>query len=629
MAIRLSFVLVLLILSHGLVLPAAGQAPAASASALTADAVDDPWLSEQGPVVAERVEVAREQVYAAWSESSKLAYARTAAARRVRLELGLGDLVAPAHVILGEMTDDDPEIYTAFALDLAPGVPLFQIAHVRALLATGDIGAAIGAMGDVIWAVTENLSARLWLIENFSFVLLIVVLAAPFGFILLAALEAFPHAAHDLGDLLAGPRMPGFARSAALAAFVLTPLVLGEGAIGLALSLFVLAFVYGKARQRSVLVMAAILLVIGLHPLAQFVSVVTTLVDRDPVARSVMAVISGLEANTDAERLEAVGNDDSATAHALAYRARRYGLEELSRSRLELLAEQDPSDGYVLAALGNIEMRRGNTGSAIGLYERASSEIDSETLYFDLSQAYARAFRMEESEASLSQAQRINSHTVAALSSLGDAALVADLPFPSGLLQDRFRRSAMRQEAPINLVETLAPGWLGFRWFVTAGAFGLAILFCLFYAGRFEHASRCARCGHRICTRCEETVWSEEICDDCHHLFQNPDATDPSLRMARLQALSKRRVRIDRIVLVGALLITGVAGLASRRPDFAMFGLLLFSWIAVWAVWPSGIFDDPLLMGHAAFLCFAIPGVLAGLSYAGIILASLVVRKNL
>jgi ribosomal protein L37AE/L43A len=187
----------------------------------------------------------------------------------------------------------------------------------------------------------------------------------------------------------------------------------------------------------------------------------------------------------------------------------------------------------------------------------------------------------------------------------------------------------LSQDQHFDPILTLAPGRLGENEWMTAGGFSLAMLFGLLIANRYDHSSKCTRCGHRICTRCEETVWSEEICEDCHHLFQNPTLTDPSLRMARLQALSKRSVGIDRIVLAGSLLIPGVAGLASRRPDYAMLGLLSFGWIAAWIAWPLGVFDDPILMGDAAMLCFAIPGVLAVLSYGGIVAASMVARKNL
>ncbi len=609
--------------------PALGEGVVDSAPVSVADPTDDPWLSEQGPAVARPAEVAREQVIAAWSEAPEAAYARAAALRRVRLELGVGDLLVPARVILNSATEENPEIYTGFARDLAPGVPSIQIEHARALIGSGDIGAATKAMGAGLRSVALNLSAQLWVVENLAFFLLVVVLVASLGLISLAALGVFPHAAHDLGDLLAGRRMPAFARTAALAALLWVPLLLGEGVIGLMLALFIVAFAYGKARTRNVLVMAAALLVIGLHPLAQFVSIATTLVDQDPVADSVMAVIRGTETQADVERLEAVDDGDLAAAHALAYRARRYGLEELSQMRLEALGERYPTDGYVLAARGNIEMRRGDAEAAIGFYERAAAQLDSAVLLFDLSQAYASGFRMEEYEATLVRAQGLDGDVVADLSSFGDPDLVADLPFPTSLLRDRFISLAMTESPHFDLAAALAPGRLGGHWFLTASAFALAALFCLLFANRFDHASQCGRCGHRICTRCEETVWSEEICEDCHHLFMYPAETDPSLRMARLQALSKREVRIDRMVLAASLLIPGVAGLAARRPDFAMFGLLLFGWIAAWIAWPAGVFEDPLLMGFAAVLCMAVPGVLSVIGYGGIVLASLVVRNKL
>ena len=627
MASRRSLAVFILSLICLMSLPATAEVIPGTASA--ADAINDPWLSEEGPAIAEPVDEAEEQVAAAWRAAPPAAYARAAALRRVRLELGVDDLLTPARVILKEASDGDPKIYTEFARDLAPGAPAIQLAHAQALSASGDIGAATKSFGAAMWTIAAGLPAQLWLLENFTFILWIVVIAASLSFILLSALQTFPHAAHDLGDLIAGSRTPAFVRSAALAAFILIPLALGEGVIGLALTLFIVAFAYGQARQRNVLVMAAVLLVIALHPLAQLVSIATTLVDRDPVVRSVMDVVAGVGTRADVELLESVAGQDVAAAHALVYRARRNGLEEESRTRLEALSERVPEDGYVLTALGNIEMRRGRADVAIGLYERASAEVDSPTLLFNLSQAYASVFRMEEYEGTLVRAQAMDSDVVAALSSLDDASLVADLPYPFRMLQERLAAIALSEEGQLDLAIVLAPGRIGEHWGVTAGAFVLAALLCLLFANRFDHGSQCDRCGHRICKRCQETVWSEEICEDCHHLFRSSAATDPSLRMARLQALARRELRIDRLLLAGSLLIPGVAGLVARRPDFAMFGLLLFGWIAAWVAWPAGVFEDPLLLGDAGILCFAIAGVLSVVAYSGIVLASLVARKKI
>lgn len=592
------------------------------------DPTDDPWLAEEGPAVSLSPEIARERVITAWREAPPRPHARSTALLRERLELGLGDLLAPASSIAAEHSEVDPTLYTEMARSLAPGLPSIQMAHAIALWRGGDVGTSILFLGRAFAATLVSLPAQLWLLENLAQLLLIVVLSASIAFVLLAAIQAFPHAAHDFGDLWSG-RMPAFARFAALACVVLVPLHLGEGVLGVVLVLFTIAFVYGGGRQRNALVISAVLLVIGLHPLAQVARVTTGLLDRDPVLRSTLSVLGGTENEADVERLESAFEDDLMAAHALAYRARRYGLEEQSRQRLQSILERNPTDAVALANLGNIQKRRGDIAAAIALYERAAEQIDSPTLLFDLSQAYATTFRMEEYESALVRAQSLDGAEVAALSSLDDAELVADLGFPFALARERLRPLVLSARYDSRAIDAIAPGRLGDSWMRTGGAFALAVLFSLLFASRWDHSSQCARCGHRICTRCEETVWSEDICEDCHHLFQNPAATDPSLRRARLQALSMRESRFERAWLVLSLLIPGVAGFAARRPDLAIFGLLLFSWAAAWVVWPAGIQVDPMLMGDVAALTFAVPGVLAILAYAGVVVVSLVMRKSL
>ena len=607
--------------------PSAVPTPAETV-AVSADPLDDPWLSEEGPAIARPVEVAQEQSRASWAAAKPTAHSRAASLRRTRLELGLGDLPAPATLIAAAATEEEPEVYSHLAREVAPGIPAFQIEHAAVLWTSGDIGAALLTAGRAGLTVATSLPAQLWLLENISFVLLVVVLAAPLGFILLAAFQVYSHAAHDLGDIFSN-HMPTFARYALLAGILLVPLVLGEGLLGVALGLFVLAFVYGGSGQRNALVMAAVLLVIGLHPLAQISSIAANLIDSDPVAGSVLQVLDGTETSADLERLEAAAPNDLAAIHALAYRDRRFGLVESSRARYEEIIDRVSNDVVALANLGNIAQRRGETDTAIDYYERAAAQENDATLLFSLSQAYASAFRMEEYEATLVRAQKADDQAVAALSSLDDAALVADLRFPvSHLIRDRLISLALSQKADLGPIAMLAPGRLGEAWYLTGGAFALIVLSSLLFANSWAHASLCTRCGHRICERCEETVWSEEICEDCHHLFQYPEATDPSLRMARLQALSEREVKFDRVWLALSVMIPGMAGFASRRADLAMFGLLLFAWIVTWASWPTGVFEDPLLMGSAAILCFAIPGALAVLAYISVVALSLIVRKN-
>jgi hypothetical protein len=579
------------------------------------------------PVESPLVETPRDRVVEAWRIAPPTPHSRTMALRRLRLEYGLGDLRAPAEVVFASGVSEEIGEATELARALAPQMPALQWVHVQDLWRGREPGAAVKAFGEMLWDAAHQLPAQLWLLGNGLLLAWVVSLASAFAFMAMLGLKAFSHAAHDLGDVLSGG-MPVFARWALLASVALVPIWLGEGLAGLALVCFALAFVYAKGRERSVLVMAATLWVVALHPLAQWASIAATVVELDPITRSTLAVTKGIGSRADVERLEAESADDLAAAHALVYRARRFGMEQLEMEQLDAMAERWPTDPVVLANRANIEMRAGRTKAAVSGFERAAAQIDSPTLLFDLSQAYASLFRMEEYEATLARAQRIGDREVQALSSLSDPKLVADLVFPIEILRDRLRTRGLAEAPTAQLTEWIAPGRLGAGWGATAIAFAAVVLATGLFGGRFDRSSLCTRCGHRICTRCEETVWSDELCEDCHHLFKNPEATDPKLRMARLQALARRESRIQGLIGVGSLLVPGIAGLAMRRPDLALLGIALFAWIAIWVRWPAGVLVDPLWLGSLAPLCFTVLGSIALVAYAAIVVGSLVSSRN-
>lgn len=579
------------------------------------------------PVESPPVEHPRDRVVEAWRIAPPTPHSRAVALRRLRLEYGLGDLRAPALVVLASGVSEEIGEATELARALAPQMPALQWLHVQDLWRGREPGAAVKAFGEMLWDAAHQLPAQLWLLGNGLLLAWIVSLASAFAFMAMLGLKAFSHAAHDLGDGLSGG-MPEFARWALLAGVALVPLWLGEGVAGLALVCFAIAFVYAKGRERSVLVMAATLWVVALHPLAQWASIAATVVELDPITRSTLAVTKGIGSRADLERLEAESADDLAAAHALAYRARRFGMDQLAMEQLDAMAERWPTDPVMLANRANIEMRAGRTEAAVSGFERAAAQIDSPTLLFDLSQAYASLFRMDEYEATLARAQRIGDREVQALSSLSDPKLVADLGFPIEILRDRLRTRGLAETPTAQLTEWIAPGRLGAGWGATAIGFAAVVLATGLFGGRFDRSSVCSRCGHRICTRCEETVWSDELCEDCHHLFKNPEATDPKLRMARLQALARRESRIQGLISVGTVLVPGIAGLAMRRPDLALLGIALFAWIAIWVRWPAGVLVDPLWLGALAPLGFTVLGSVAVVAYAAIVVGSLVSSRN-
>ncbi len=610
------------------VAPATAPALVSAAAADVDPMLEDPWLSEAGPLLeAPPAEVPRDRVVEAWRAAPATPHARAAALRRLRLEYGLGDLRAPAQAVHAAALAEDADEATRLALDLAPQMPAMRWAGIQDLWRGGEAGAALKAFGTMAWEVAHQLDSQLWLLGNGLLLAWIVSLVSAFVFLAMLGLKAFSHAAHDLGDVLSLD-MPAFARWALLAGMLLVPIWLGEGLAGLALGCFAIAFLYGKGRERSVLLMAATLWVVALHPLAQWASIATTVVEQDEITRSALAVTKGIGARADVERLEAAASEDLAAAHALAYRDRRLGLEEQALRRLDAMGERWPTDAVVLANRANLEMRAGRTESATNGFERAASQIESPTLLFDLSQAYATSFRMEEYEGTLARAQRLDDREVRALSSLSDPKLVADLGFPIEILRDRLRTRGLVVSPTAQLSEWIAPGRLGADWTATAMAFAAVVLGVALLGGRYDRSSVCTRCGHRICTRCEATVWSEELCEDCHHLFKNPEATDPKLRMARLQTLSRRESRIQGLIGLCSLVVPGVAGLSMRRPDLALLGLALFAWIVAWMRWPAGVLVDPLWLGDLAPLCFTLLGSLALVAYVSIVVGSLVASRN-
>ncbi|MEZ4333488.1 MAG: hypothetical protein R3F35_17155 [Myxococcota bacterium] len=604
------------------------EADAASATAVASAAVVDAEALFDPEAMAETASsTSPDRVASAWRAAPPTPHARTAALRRLRLEYGLGDLPAPAQVVLAAADPDDPETGTMLARELAPQMPALGWVHVRDLWRAGAFGEAVRAFGGVVTAATRDLESQLWLAGNAVILAWLVVLATAGGFILLLAAKAFPRAAHDLADPLS-TATPGFARAVLLVAALMLPLALGEGVAGFVLAAFVVAFVYADPLERSALVLSAIAWTVALHPLAHWASVAATGLELDPIARSALAVSRGTPTRADLERLEAHFDDDLAAAHAIAYHARRAGDEAVATARLEALAALHPADPVALANLGNVEMRAGRTEEAIALYERAASQTASPALLFDLSQAYSNVLRMDEAELALVRAQHLADAEVAALSSLSDPRLVADLGFPVSTLRARLETLSVDRTPTLRLVQILAPGRMGRNVRTAGAAFGIAVLFGMLAPSRFDRSSVCHRCGHRICTRCDETVWSDDLCEDCHHLFKNPDATDAKLRTARLQVLARREAWRSRLVAAGAVLVPGVAGLAVRRPDVALLSLALLAWGIAWLRWPAGVLVDTTWLGGLAPVVLGVFGVLALAGYAAIVAASLFVRRT-
>jgi tetratricopeptide (TPR) repeat protein len=432
-----------------------------------------------------------------------------------------------------------------------------------------------------------------------------------------------------MGDFFSD-RMPSFARFALVCFLVGVPILLGEGILGVALLFLFVAIVYGRLLDRAVLVVAACGLVVGLYPGLEASGKLLTSLNADPVAAASLALVRGTETPQQlALLLEADERGDPLVERVLAVRARRMGNNDEAADRFRGIAAENPSDPFALAILGNIAFEQGRTREAIGLYEEGRrGRGESAALMFDLAQAYAKVFRMEDGEFAMARAQEIDGPAVAEFLGFGDSNFVADPPFPIDPIRRRMVAAASGKPMAQGVVQWLAPGRLGEEPRYVAGGLAMAILVGLLLQARFQHASGCLRCGRRICGRCDEEIWSPDLCGACHHLFHKPQETDHELREARIEVLQAREDRLEKFGVMASILLPGFAGMRANRPDLAFSALLLFAGSVFFLVWHEGVVPDPMAVGAGGTFVLGAAAFLVCVVYLGVLFNSLISARR-
>ncbi|MFT5442585.1 MAG: hypothetical protein ACI8W3_001629 [Myxococcota bacterium] len=609
---------------------------AAAVDAIAVTEISDPPLGDVGaePISAANLTFAdaktyRSEIEKAWFQDPNGGVSSGAAnARMTALALGIDNLDAAARALIAPGDPDNALGNAMLAVRLAPDLPLAHMALAREMWSERDRTGAIREAGAGVVAIFRNFEALAWLVGSVLVMIAIVMVVAPLVFIVSVAVSVYGRASHDLGDMITS-QMPTFARAALLGALVLIPLALGEGIIGLVVGLFAIGFVYGSSRHRMALSLAVVFFLMGMYPVAHTARTALIALDSDPVASATLAVLQGEESQADIALLERASETEFLAMHVLAIRARRLGNLDEALERYADLMESHPRNANVLTNYANLRFMTGDDEGAVDLYERSAALVDSARIMFNLSQVNARLFRIEEFEATLRAAQAIDADMVAHLSGGGEAGFVSDLAFPLLSLRSRLLAAAQEQATPRLAIDFIMPGWLGQSWMHVAGVFGLLVLLGGMLSSRFEQASACTRCGQRICTRCDGTVWNSETCNGCYHLFHRPETTDPVLRMKRLYELQARDTRIGRVALACSVLLPGVGGLLARRPDLSLLGTVAAAFSAVFLLWHNGVVPDPLAVGAAGSLAFVAAGGFAMVIYFVIVGTGLSIRRNL
>jgi hypothetical protein len=250
-------------------------------------------------------------------------------------------------------------------------------------------------------------------------------------------------------------------------------------------------------------------------------------------------------------------------------------------------------------------------------------------VYFNLSQAHGQAFQVDELNHALETAQRIDGEVVAELTELQGsetAGFTVDLPLPRRAVWKRILTSTSGAAIAAELQALIAPGKLGANWWVAAGAFGLSVILAATGSLRLRRSHRCARCGRRLCPRCDPEFDGGEICEGCTRLYHHPETTDRALRTARIGALQLREERLDRAARIVSILLPGSAGILAQRHWSSLIACLAAGLALAAIFWRNGLAPDPLVAGAAAPLVFGALAISASLVYAiavGVSLASL------
>ncbi|HEY5657207.1 MAG TPA: hypothetical protein VIY27_05415 [Myxococcota bacterium] len=570
-------------------------------------------------------------IEAAWHAPAASLEQRVTRTRRSALSSGAWNLDPAARaIVIGGVEGDALERAQA-AVALAPDLPAARMELARALwLHGGSPMSAIRSVIDAVGAISRHVEASLWFAGNALYTLAAALVIGSLLAIFVAGLSAAAHAAHDMGHLVSA-HTPAFAQFAMLGVLLLAPLALGEGFLGVTLAVLAMAIVYARPRQRVALGLAAAVLVAGLYPVARSAGAILEAFPADPVARAAYTSAQGLASPLEVARLRAAAESDPLAARGLAIHARRTGNLGTADALYQKLLEEEPADLVLMNNAANIRLELGHMESALELYRRAMEIEESPVVLFNLSQAYGRAFQVDDLNLTLAQAQAVDSQLVAELMALqgGESeGFVVDLPLPNGIMWKRALESERGQGIAAEFRAPIAPGRLGRDVESLAMAAVLIVLGASLFGARFDPARWCSRCGARMCPRCDAASADGDLCESCTRLFLQPEKTDRKLRLARVNELREREERLDRIAALTSMLIPAAAGLLAKRPLASLLGGFFAALALCSLVWKGGVVPDPLVAGSAASLVFIGIAVFAFLAYAAVVATALAARRS-
>ena len=316
-------------------------------------------------------------------------------------------------------------------------------------------------------------------------------------------------------------------------------------------------------------------------------------------------------------RLERADGGHPLATRALAVHARREGaLGEADRRFRALLDAPDPSPALLHNA-ANVRFALGRDAEAIALYERAIAAKPTAASFWNLSQAHGRSIHIDEQDEALRRAQQLDAALVEELTEIAGASggpVVLDVPLEAARVRSTPADAAATARVAQGLRRPLAPGRIG------GGLLPAALVFGVLGIAAFL-------IGIQLRTLPSASA-DEDLYAGIARVLQGREATDPSLRRARLSALRDRRARHDRVARVVALLVPGAAGTLGRHPLLGLLASASFAVAVVGAAARPGVVPDSLAAGETGALVFGAMAVLAGFLYLAATAVALLLRER-
>ena len=402
--------------------------------------------------------------------------------------------------------------------------------------------------------------------------------------------------------------LPLFARAGLLGVLLLVPPLLGQGLLGLGLSLFALAICYGSRAEQRGAWAAALLLVLGLQIGSLGAARALVALDPDAVSAAVNSVARGVPTRLDHLRLERASGYDALAARGLAIEARRQGRLREAASRYDALLASEHADTAVANNAGNVWLALGDLDRALALYEQVVDVAPSPVSLYNLSYGYGRAIRPRAQDLTLQRLQQQDPSLAFELlqlqSRLSDG-FTLDVPLPATALERRADWAEASSAVASDLRRPLAPGALGAP-MAAALAFLATAALAHGISRRIRPSRGCSRCGGRVCPRCDGgSVAGQDLCPSCRSLFERPETADPERRERRLLELKARQDRVARGRRVVSWLVPGAAGILIGRPWLGLLGAVAFGLVLAHPALSLAPVVDPLAAGGAGDLAFA------------------------